>query len=48
MTESAELSGIIHAIARDCLGLDGPLMEALVRINQRFGYVPRGGPGHPR
>ncbi len=41
MTESAELPDIIHAIARDCIGLDGPLMEVLVRINQRFGYVPK-------
>ena len=41
MTESAELPDIIHAIARDCIGLDGPLMVALVQINQRFGYVPQ-------
>jgi formate dehydrogenase subunit gamma len=41
MTESTDYSDIIHAIARDCLRLDGPLMEALVRINQHFGYVPK-------
>lgn len=40
MSENADISDVIRAIARDCLGLDGPLMEALVRINQRFGYVP--------
>lgn len=41
MTETTDTAEIIRALARDCLGLDGPLMETLVRVNQRFGYVPR-------
>jgi formate dehydrogenase subunit gamma len=40
MNETTETADSIRALARDCLGLDGPVMEALVRINQRFGYVP--------
>lgn len=37
----AARTDLIRKIARDCLGLDGPLMETLVRINQQFGYVPQ-------